>query len=214
MSLKPARKIRANTRSVTGKFPSLKTNTSHHYESSLERDYISLLEFDRTVASFSMQPVTITYSQEDKMARYTPDVAVHYLVECNLKPLLVEIKHAAELVEKQDYLRPKFLAAEKYASDNGYEFKVITEKEIRTDYLFNVRFLAGYLRGSIESKFIAIIMSEINKHGSITPFQLTSSLDKEISAYVLFALWQMLATRILQCDLQHKLNMNTRIWKS
>lgn len=49
MFKKPVRKIRPSNRSITGKWPSLKTNSSQHFESTLERDLITLLEFDDEV---------------------------------------------------------------------------------------------------------------------------------------------------------------------
>jgi hypothetical protein len=108
---KPVRQIKPGNRSMTGKRPSLKTKTTHPFESSLERDYLTLLDFDDQVESYTIQPVTIYYSLENKSTRYTPDMAVYYKLEFNRKPLIVEIKYEAELLEKKVLLVPKFAAA-------------------------------------------------------------------------------------------------------
>src|SRR5438552_4172137 len=144
MPLRPVRKIRPSSRSITGKHSSRKTNTIHQFESSLERDFLILLEYDDTVEDYGVQPVTIYYDLNGKTARYTPDIEVHYKPGLDKMPILCEIKYTSELQEKQAYYEPKFKAATEYACVHGYEFKVFTEKNIRTDYLQNIKFLSRY----------------------------------------------------------------------
>ena len=45
---------------VVGKFPSVKSGRSHHWESQLERDRMHQLELDPTVIEFREQPETLT----------------------------------------------------------------------------------------------------------------------------------------------------------
>jgi hypothetical protein len=73
----PVRKIKPGRFAITGRYPSIKTQSSHQFESSLERDFLTLLEFDEDVRSYEVQPVTIFYWHTNKQARYTPDIAVY-----------------------------------------------------------------------------------------------------------------------------------------
>ncbi|RKR82079.1 TnsA endonuclease-like protein [Mucilaginibacter gracilis] len=210
MFLHPVRKIRQSNRSITGKRSSLKTHKSQHFESALERDYLTLLEYDADVESFTSQPVTIHYLNGTKGTRYTPDAAVYYLPELKRKPWLVEIKYMAELLEKKELLAPKFDAAEKYAQNNGYEFKVITEKDIRTDLLYNIKFLSSYLR-SKPDHLVAAHIFKIAGDEKITVAELAGKLSEEGEA--LYTIWQLLAHKVLACDMSMKITMQTRVWK-
>jgi hypothetical protein len=84
-----------------------------------------------------------------KSSHYTPDFLVHF--KDNLappkywKPLLVEIKPRYRLYKDWESLRPKFLAARRYANNQGWEFTIITERELVTPYLDNITFLHRYL---------------------------------------------------------------------
>ncbi len=68
------RKIGLKHSSLSGSFFSAKTNKEVQFESSLERDFIFLLEMDWVIESYHEQPITIYYSDsEGKQRSYTPD---------------------------------------------------------------------------------------------------------------------------------------------
>lgn len=145
MSLTPVRKIKPSSRSITGKRSSSKTNVSQHFESTLERDFLTLLEYDDKVDDYGVQPITIHYENKGRAARYTPDMLVYFKSHVAKKPLLVEIKYLADLKKDIELLKLKFRAADIYARENGLEFNVLTEADIRTAYLINVKFLSKIL---------------------------------------------------------------------
>jgi len=212
MPLHPVRKIRPSSRSITGKRSSLKTNVTHQFESTLERDFLTLLEYDDTVEDYGVQPVTIYYEHNNKTARYTPDMLVYYTSEVNKKPLLVEIKYEADL--KKDWLiyEPKFNAAHSYASHNGLQFRVFTEKQIRTDYLRNIKFLSRYHHGLIAQNDSKNLLSELLKRKVVTPIELLTKYSQEEKAGMLYTIWQMLAQKIISCDMQQPITMTTGLW--
>ena len=75
----PIRKIPKNYRNITGIAPYNKAIGIAAYESSLERDFLTLLEFDSNVQHFEVQPITIEwFDPAGKKHIYTPDVLVHY----------------------------------------------------------------------------------------------------------------------------------------
>ena len=75
----PIRKIPKNYRNITGIAPYNKAIGIAAYESSLERDFLTLLEFDSNVQHFEVQPITIEwFDPAGKKHIYTPDVLVYY----------------------------------------------------------------------------------------------------------------------------------------
>jgi hypothetical protein len=212
MRINPVRKIGPGYRSITGKHPSQKSQTILQFESSLERDFLTLLEFDEEVDYYGVQPLTIFYSHNEKPARYTPDVMVYYLPDLNKKPGLFEIKYQADLLEKTDFYEAKFNAAAEYAFTNNYEFTVITEKNIRTDYLKNIKFLSRYYKNFINPTLSTIVFTSIVKNAAVTPQAVIQSLPDKEKANTLYTIWQMLARKILCCDMEKQITMSSKIW--
>lgn len=69
------RKISSYGKAV-GRFSSFKMKDLIHWESSLERDYFFILEFDQQVIEYYEQPLKIEYIFENKKRTYTPDILV------------------------------------------------------------------------------------------------------------------------------------------
>lgn len=191
MLTKPVRKIGQTYRSVSGKRPSVKTGTLQAFESTLERDLITLLDFDNDVDRYQVQPVTIYYEN----SRYIPDVAVYFLEELKRKPILYEVKYAAELLEKQDELAVRFNVATEYAANNGYEFKVITEKEIRTERLYNAKFLLRYLTSAPNLLFGAEVISILKVKQHSTVQELLNQTAESQRSQILYTIWLLLAQK-------------------
>src|SRR2546421_5301425 len=81
-SFMPVRIIPKNYRSLTGLVPNTRTQSMTAFESSLERDFLLLLDFDPDVEFYEEQPVKITYHDESGRRRtYTPDVFVRYRID-------------------------------------------------------------------------------------------------------------------------------------
>ena len=134
----PIRKIPKNYRNITGIAPHNKAVGAAAYESSLERDFLTLLAFNQDVQRFEVQPLAIEwFDTAGKRHVYTPDVLVHY--QCDV--IVYEVKYRSDLRENWQQLKPKFQAALRFCKQNGWRFKLITEVEIHTDFLRNARFL-------------------------------------------------------------------------
>lgn len=65
---------RPGRKSCTGWYQSIKAADGLPYESLLERDALLLLDFDRDVARFSVQPETFVWTEAGRQRRYTPDI--------------------------------------------------------------------------------------------------------------------------------------------
>ncbi len=215
----PVRKIPKNYRSVTGLVASELNAKQTAFESTLERDFMLLVEFDPDVLSYEEQPVRIDYLSVDGQTRhYTPDILVTYhqaSTSTMLKPpLLVEIKYRRDLFERWQELKPKFRAARRYAKEQGWIFKIITEVEIRTPYLKNVKFLRQYQRRPIDLAGASLLLQKVSELRSTDPGSLLAFVcqDAHDRARLLPTLWSLVAQRKLGADLNQQLTMQSLIW--
>ncbi|MEO8761351.1 MAG: TnsA endonuclease N-terminal domain-containing protein [Bacteroidia bacterium] len=218
-TIKKVRQIGPGQGSLRGQIHSVKNETSNDFESALERDYFSLLEFDSNVETYIEQPVEIKYEFEGKTRHYTPDVLIYYsenrggeIVRC---PLLVEVKYRDNIRKKWKEYKPKFRAGISYALEKGWKFKIITEREIRTSYLENVKFLLSYKSNEyIDFNDKQLLMKWMTKLGKTNPAELTmaAAWDKNKQAELLYCLWHLVSTMNIGCDLHKPLNMKSELW--
>ncbi len=210
----PVRQIGIQTRSMTGVVPDL-----GQFESSLERDFMELIRFDKNIELYTPQPLVISYIDKDNKKRsYTPDGLVEYRTDIlpakEMKPVLCEIKYRADFRADWKNLMPRFRAAKVFANERGWDFQVFTEVEIRTPYLKNVRFLSGYLSVSYEIDLQETILEKLSDLRESDPQTIMFILfrDKWMRASALPTLWYLIAMKRIGCELSEPLTMNSRIW--
>ncbi|WP_417644009.1 TnsA endonuclease N-terminal domain-containing protein [Acinetobacter baumannii] len=208
------RQIGIQTRSMTGVVPDL-----GQFESSLERDFMELIRFDKNIELYTPQPLVISYIDKDNKKRsYTPDGLVEYRTDIlpakEMKPVLCEIKYRADFRADWKNLMPRFRAAKVFANERGWDFQVFTEVEIRTPYLKNVRFLSGYLSVSYEIDLQETILEKLSDLRESDPQTIMFILfrDKWMRASALPTLWYLIAMKRIGCELSEPLTMNSRIW--
>jgi hypothetical protein len=212
----PVRKIPKNHLVVTGSFASRKNAQMDGFESLLEKEYMLLLDFDEHVERFEAQPVTIPVSGIPK--GYTPDVLVYFYPDAitgdSSKPLLTEIKHTDDLKRNAEKYATKFAAAEQYALENNWEFRITTQNDIRIPQLANIKFLREYrnIEPSIEdtAKLIHLVK---NLGGTTTPTTLLEQLivNEDDQLHWLPVIWHSILTRELIADLDKPLNHDSII---
>lgn len=213
----PVRKIPKNYRNVTGIAAHRKAEGAAMYESTLERDFIALLEFDPAVTGFEVQPIVVEWDDaEDRSRSYTPDVLAT-IKSANDQPcaILYEVKYRSDLRDDWTILRPKFKAAIRYARQQGWRFKIITEVEIRTPYLDNAIFLLPFVRrGPGDSAQHALLHDHLIRLGKTTPAALLKACheDEWQQATLIPTLWHMIGTRQVVTNLDEKLTMASPIW--
>lgn len=214
--IKPVRKIPKNYLSVTGAFPSKKSSEPLAYESTLERDLYQLLDFDDYVTQITSQPVTIEYaSPEIGISTYTPDSYVHYHKESGKKPMLVEVKYREDLRKTWAQERYKYKAAIRYANQRGWRFKILTDVEIRSDYLENAKYLANYINLQADQRAALKMISLCEQAGSTSPNEILSAMchSKVERAELLPILWHLISTGSIHTDLSRPLTMKSEIWR-
>lgn len=207
----PVRDVSRSSRGVTGTVAGMGC-----YESTLERDMMELIRFDRTVRQFTPQPLTISYCTPDGAPRsYTPDGLIHYNHMSPHEPsILYEVKFRADFREKWKIYLPKFRAAKAYCHERGWVFRVFTEVEIRTIYLTNVRFLWPYLSRKVDPALRDHLLTVLWDLGEADPDFLLHALSSLPNGrgHLIPVLWHMVAIGDVGCDLDQKLTMASRIW--
>ncbi len=209
-----SRKI-TNIRSTkkTGCFPSKKNGRNIRFESLIERDYIHLLEFDNDVLSYIEQPITIKYSHNNKKYRYTPDFKVIRKEKIQLIETKPHSKYSRILEDENK--RRKFDAALNYCAYNNYEFKVVTDSNIRNGNLLrNIKYLFMY-----SSINVPAIEKDclINKISLIMPISINELLDElrldnsSKSQYQRY-IFSLLYAQHLLTDLTQAISLKSYIW--
>jgi len=213
-SSKGVRRVPVNVRSLTGQF------NGQEFESSLERDLLLLIHYDFGVDWYQSQPLTITYLDHltKRKRQYTPDLLVTYSTDGRYKerkPLLCEVKYREDMAGQWKQLKPKFKAARAYAKARNWEFKILTEVEIRTPYLSNVKFLLNYRYSDFNENHYRRLASLLDKFGETDPQTLIQAAytSKNNQGEALWTLWAMVARGWVGCDLNRPLSMTTPIWR-
>lgn len=215
----PVRTIPKNYRSLTGLVPNSRTQSMTAFESSLERDFLLLLDFDPDVEWYEEQPVKITYPDvRGRRRTYTPDVLIRYRPERvkkgRSKPDLCEVKYRDDLRQLWSEYRPKFRAAQRYARQQGWRFRLITERQVRTPYLENVKFLQSYRTLPVNDAYRTQLLSTLATLEATDPASLLAAVfeDRWQQAQLLPMLWQLVATRQIGTDLEQPLTMQSGLW--
>lgn len=224
---KRVREIPAKSSSLSGMINIGQTQKSIQFESSLERDYIYLLEFNWEVHQYLEQPLEIIYvDKSGKKRKYTPDFVVSFVTQRPNE--IIEIKYESTLKIKEEELKEKFKAAENFCKKNGFVFKVITEKYIREEKgveLENYKFLLRYRDffsnvNKKETAFPGINIDVGILHDTIMQVKKTTvrelvdmcAQDEDKKAELIFLTWFLIATKLIKTNLSEKLNLNSIIW--
>jgi hypothetical protein len=187
---------------------------------SLKEDLISILEFDYLIEKYCAEPVTIELNSKRGIEYYTPDFVFFYNKEREenrgKKPVLCEVLSRENFWKNWKEKKPKYKAAINYAENKGWQFKIFTEKEIRTDLLHNINFLNNFrnLENQYDDNNFKLILFNLDNLGMSTPEKViaASSKNKEQKAELTYTLWCMVALNFIQCDLTKKLTMESDIW--
>lgn len=217
-----SRCIPRNYRSLTGYTANSKSSDSAPFESSLERDLLLLLDFDRTIDFYEPQAVTIHFNDSTGKARhYTPDVLVTYRNPEDFSPaheyqcpLLIEVKYRKDLKKHWKELKPKFKAAKKWTKERNWQFVILTEHHIRGTYLNNVKFIRQY-RGLL-GQYENYLTNRVNTSISFptTPAEIIKQhADNHYERGRIIALiWSMVAEHYFNMDLSKPISMQSVIW--
>lgn len=190
----------------------------NRYESTLERDLMLLMEFDRGARVFHPQPLKLSFVDGLGVKRqYTPDGLIEWHANARgvtPAPLLVEVKYREAFRGEWRQWRRCFRAASDIASSRGWQFAVFTEREIRTPLLDNAKLLLPFVRGTRDLTAEGTLLLALQQLKSSTPRALLAHIttDSMAQARLMPVLWRLLAERKVGADLGASLGMQSAIW--
>jgi hypothetical protein len=208
------RKIPKNYLSVTGSFASQKNDQMDEFESLLEKEHLMLLEFDETVDRFEVQPVNIPVPGERK--GYTPDALVHFLADPHTGEIrrtsLIEVKHTDDLQRHAEKYKNKFSLATKFAEEQGWEFCIKTQHDIRTQRLKNIKFLREYRNIDVheqDQQQLLLTARSLGHTFSVQAMLDQLALSDDAQLHWLPIIWRAILNRTLAADWDRPLTYNT-----
>lgn len=215
----PVRKIPKNYRNITGVSAHGKSVGEAVFESSLERDLITLLAFSDEIKRYEAQPEIISWTDDNGKSRtYTPDIRFEFdpTVSGIDATWLVEVKYDSELREKWSELYPKFSAAKQHANQKGWKFHIITDKHIRNDYLKNAKFLIHYRDQIPCAEQMQLVDDYLKEVKTATATEIITHLYKDEwnQAKLITVIWYLVSTFQIDADLNKPITMETPLhWK-
>lgn len=218
------RKIKPTRMSLSG-FYNFRGQDSIPYESTLERDFLMIMEANSSISRIIPQPVELNYLHSNgNRYRYTPDFLVLFDETENIrsyseiKPLLVEVKPREQLRKNFRKWKPKFKAAIRFARSESMIFHIFDEALIRTQVLDNMKFLSRYRLKpyvqaySVEELRLLVEQVELFEFASIKDLVESLYTSFERRAAALAQVWHLIAIGMLECDLNDPLNLDTTVW--
>ncbi|WP_293914103.1 TnsA endonuclease N-terminal domain-containing protein [Deinococcus sp.] len=200
----PVRRIPPSHRAITGRLAALKAIGPAHYESALERDYLITLEADPTVLAYEIQPIRLDYRDSLGQARrYTPDVLVFRqgdVIE------LVEVKYVADIQELRVKHRERWVMASHYAREQGWHFRLITERHARTPRARNWLFLSTFRVMTPPPELLTRMQAVLAASGPLSISAWLSQLE-EPDAEVLPFVWHLLCLGKVTVNLNQPLSL-------
>lgn len=195
----PIRKITPSRAfNCRGLLSSSKSVGAAMYESSLERDYLMLLDFDRSVKRFEVQPTKIDMRDQLGYRHYRPDVLVEF-ERGHGRPWLVEVKYEEDLQADWAELKPRFRAAIRFCKPRGWVFHLVTERHVRTTLLDNVKFLRDFRNLHISGAMLARLALLAERPRCVQ--DLACDLGGADESMALSVIWHALWTGNLVADL-------------
>jgi len=206
----PVRKIPRNYRHVTGRYAFL-NGKSIAFEGTLERDFLYLMDFDPEVVDVEEQPVKVPVPHgKGRGAYYIPDFLVQRRTE---NPWLVEIKQTDDLKQNARDYEAKFKAAQVYAEERDWTFKIVTDQEIRTPKLQNIRLLLSYRNRKVDPGICARLLSHASDRATTTLGEILERAFPEPSEQpdILPTLWHLVVTGHFNVNLEAELNLGSLV---
>jgi len=183
------RKIKKSYISCVGYFKSYKNDKQLAFESILERDFFTVLEFDNNVISYEEQPFQIKYNLKGVSTRYTPDILVKYKDGAQK---VFEVKYQNAIDSDPELQYKLTILKEEIMQQTSLPFEIFTDIQLDTIYLKNCIFLYKFAFLIENTKIQANIQNALKSNKeplSVKAFIEKISLDQSIQLQNLPYLW-------------------------
>ncbi len=197
------RKIPKNHIHVTGRHAAQKSEGDADFESVLESEHLVLLDHDTLVKAYEVQPVRIPVPGVPR--GYVPDVFVEFRPDSDgviAAPEIREVKSTLDLKINEAKYKPKFESARMFCEQRGWSFKIITEREIRTPRLSNVKFLRAYESQDHPQEMVDTVLTQMTALGPTDSAALLNSISTNLDDHLRWmpVLWHLVAKRRIAVD--------------
>lgn len=125
---KTRRVVTGSKAAPSGYHPSMKSNALVPWESALERDALQRFEIDSAIKAFRAHQTEITVDGPDGPFKTYPDTEIE-TTEGDTKVVEVKQEHRAQKPE----VAARLEATRQHYADQGIEYIVLTERELRAD---------------------------------------------------------------------------------
>ncbi|MFV0932743.1 TnsA endonuclease N-terminal domain-containing protein [Pseudomonas jessenii] len=172
------------------------------FESMLERDFLSRMDFRKDVLSVVSQPVQLDFvARSGRTYTFTPDYLVHFHSSSHLRPMLVEVKPQENWRENWRELLPKWKAGWRYANQRGWRFHVYDESRIRGQSLKNIQYLERFRNADYADQDLDAIIRTVAFKGIVSIEYLVALHFQGAEALGKSHIFHLIATRQLDCDI-------------
>ena len=180
------------------------------FESYLENAFFNQYEFDPSIVVMESQPLSISYYFRGKKRFYTPDIGLVQCSDNGLKEKFKEVKHSSAM--EDNTTRNKYKRIRRVFKKLGYEFEVVTEKNLKSEQaLRNLEIIYKSL-GNITSSSpliddaLSLIPSQTTL-GEATTALKTLQMDPCVLYYLLYK-------QLYQFDLNQPLRSETLLTRN
>lgn len=194
-----ARRIKSTGRSLSGVFAFRGEGVA--FESLLERDFLSRMDFRKDVLHVVSQPVSIGFvAHNGRSYTYTPDFLVRFHSYTRRAPILVEVKPEENWREEWRSSLPKWKAALRYAKSQKWGFHIYDESRIRGQSLKNIQYLERFKRADYSEEDLDPILRTVSFMGVASIQYLLALHFQGQEALGKSYIFHLIATRRLDCD--------------
>lgn len=194
---------------IIGSFYSNKMNRVIEYESLSELIFYNLLELDKSIKRYYVQPVEIPIDYIDEKGQkkswiHIPDVLV-YRSRC--APSLYQIK--SEVI-KPDNNKLNIInkACERYSYQNNWKYSIVYPKNLPEIIIRNIKFLGTFIEERKEyCDVIDDLIFTVKTNKEITILELAKSFETRINPLQVFpVIYYLVAKGILFTDIRVEVN--------
>lgn len=189
-------------KSFRGKTVFLKKRKMVYWESTLERDCVRLCDYHPHVADMDHQPFCLEYTHRGRRHIYYPD---YRLLIFGQGVVIVEVKLLKRVKDEKNLI--KFEVGRRYCREMGWQYWIMTEKQIRLGRYFqsNLRMLRGLGNETIPGEYVQFVFSRLALVGMCSIHELRGrcrDLPDDSSFYM--ALYKLLYFQKIYADIVHQ----------
>ncbi len=206
------RKIKKSYISCVGYFKSYKNNKQLAFESILERDFFTFLEFEDNVLSYGEQPFRINYKLNDASTRYTPDVLVTYN---DGSKKVFEVKYQNEIDSDKELQYKLSVLKDEIDEQKSLAFEIFTDANLDNIYLKNIQFLYRYAFLLENNNTTTKVSETIKKSNSPIPMKVlleSITTEKNEQLKIIPYIWYEVFKNRSLLNIQEKITKSSMIY--